>query len=262
MWPAALLCGASFALSQFVVSNFIGPYLTDIISALVSAITLLVLMRFWKPANVSRFESQSATSPDNEPAKWTSSVQAWTPYILLIVLVIVWGTGWTARWLDRVTLRVNVPFLHNTVLRTPPVTATNSQYAAVYVFNWLGTPGTATFLAAFFAALISGVSLGRFARLMVQTLRRLIVPALTISAVLALIAIFVGLYLPAAVNSLNEWIGTGFMLGGVFALFFGTATSYTHLGRFVKPIVLILELALVIFMAYKQVGKFRKDKKK
>ena len=83
-----------------------------------------------------------------------------------------------------------------------------------------------------------------------------------ISAALALIAIFLGLYLPASANTLNEWIGTGFMLGGAFALFFGTATSYTHLGRFVKPVVLILELALVIFMAYKKVGNLRRDKKK
>ena len=83
-----------------------------------------------------------------------------------------------------------------------------------------------------------------------------------ISAILALIAIFVGLYLPAETNTLNEWIGTGFMLGGAFALLFGTAMSYTSLGRFVKPIVIFAELVLIIFVAYRKVGNLRKDKKK
>jgi TRAP-type uncharacterized transport system fused permease subunit len=83
-----------------------------------------------------------------------------------------------------------------------------------------------------------------------------------ISAVLALIAVFVGMYLPAQANTLNEWVGTGFMLGGAFALFFGTATSYNSLDRYIKPIVLLLELLLVIFIAYKKIGNLRKDKKK
>lgn len=83
-----------------------------------------------------------------------------------------------------------------------------------------------------------------------------------ISAVLALLAIFLGMFLPYQANTLNEWIGTGFMLGGTFALFFGTAITYTSLGRYVKPIVIFLELALVILIAYRQVGKLREDKKK
>jgi hypothetical protein len=83
-----------------------------------------------------------------------------------------------------------------------------------------------------------------------------------ISAFLALLAIFVGLYLPAKANTLNEWIGTGFMLGGTFALFFGTLQSFQALDRIVRPIVIFLELALVIFLAYKKVGNLREDKKK
>jgi hypothetical protein len=83
-----------------------------------------------------------------------------------------------------------------------------------------------------------------------------------ISAVLALIAIFLGLYLPAKANTLNEWVGTGFMLGGVFALFFGTATSYNALDRLLRPFVMLAELVVIILIAYKQVGKLRSDRKK
>jgi len=83
-----------------------------------------------------------------------------------------------------------------------------------------------------------------------------------ISAFLALVAIFIGLYLPAEANTLNEWIGTGFMLGGTFALFFGTMSSFRFLDRFIRPIIILLELTLVIFIAYKKMGNLKKDRKK
>jgi len=80
-----------------------------------------------------------------------------------------------------------------------------------------------------------------------------------ISAFLALVAIFIGIYLPANKNSLNEWIGTGFMLGGVFALFFGTVTSYNSLPTISRPIVILVELIIIIFISYKKVGNFKKS---
>ncbi|HLC96889.1 MAG TPA: hypothetical protein VJH97_06225 [Candidatus Nanoarchaeia archaeon] len=83
-----------------------------------------------------------------------------------------------------------------------------------------------------------------------------------ISALLSLVAIFVGLYLPSKGNTLNEWVGTGFMLGGTFSLFFGTIQSFTSLGRFAKPVVILFELLLIIFMSYKKIGNLREDKKK
>jgi hypothetical protein len=83
-----------------------------------------------------------------------------------------------------------------------------------------------------------------------------------ISAILALIAIFIGMYLPAKKNTLNEWIGTGFMLGGTFVLLFGTLRTFTALGRYVKPIIILLELILVIFITYKKIGNLKPDKKK
>jgi lactate permease len=184
VWPAAVACGLSFAVAQFFVSNFVGPYLTDIISALVSATVLMAVIGWWKPAGAAGIDER-ADSPVSG-GSWTALLQAWTPYILLVILVVVWGTAWGTRVLNGPTFRLNVPFLHNAVIRTPPVTPTNSPYAAVFVFNWLASAGTATFLAAFLAALITGVSVGRFASLMIATLRRLIIPEFTFAAVLAL----------------------------------------------------------------------------
>jgi len=82
-----------------------------------------------------------------------------------------------------------------------------------------------------------------------------------ISAVLSLIAIFIGMFLPAQNNTLNEWMGTGFMLGGAFALFFGTASSFIFLDRITRPIVIFCELALVIFISYRKIGNLRQDNK-
>jgi len=82
-----------------------------------------------------------------------------------------------------------------------------------------------------------------------------------LSSILAIVAIGIGLLLPTK-NSLNEWIATGFMLGGLIALFFGTFRSYQYLGRYVKPIVIVVEILIVIFLSYKKLqdaGKFRRS---
>ncbi len=73
-----------------------------------------------------------------------------------------------------------------------------------------------------------------------------------LSAILALIAVMVGLLLPTAANSLNEWIATGFLLGGLITLFYGTVVYYQHLGRYVKPLVILAELLIVIYLSYKK----------
>ena len=76
------------------------------------------------------------------------------------------------------------------------------------------------------------------------------------SSILAVIAIGIGLVLPTH-NSLNEWIATGFILGGVITLFFGTFRYYQYLGRYVKPIVILVELLIVIFLSYKKLQDFK-----
>ena len=72
------------------------------------------------------------------------------------------------------------------------------------------------------------------------------------SAIFALIAMGVGLYLPAQKGSLNEWVGTGFMLGGLLTLFVGTFMVFGELHRYIKPIVIFAELVIVLWLAYKK----------
>ena len=82
-----------------------------------------------------------------------------------------------------------------------------------------------------------------------------------ISSILAIIAIGVGLYLPTK-NSLNEWVATGFMLDGLATLFFGTFRYYEYLGRYVKPIVILVELIIVVFLSYKKLQDIKTGNKK
>jgi len=76
-----------------------------------------------------------------------------------------------------------------------------------------------------------------------------------VSSILALIAIALGLFLPHQTNSLHEWIGTGFMIGGLFALFFSTGRYFGDLHRFLRPVVILAELIIVIYISYRKLGK-------
>jgi lactate permease len=165
-WPAAMACGISFAVSQFLVSNYIGPYLTDIISAIAAGAALLVVTRVWQPGVPFRLDGQTAVRPAMAASSVSpaSSGRAWAPYAILVLLVLVWGSPWAVPWLDSATL----------------------PYPAVYAFSWLASAGTACFLAAVFAAVATGIGLRRFAAVTRRTAHRLWLAELTIAAVLAL----------------------------------------------------------------------------
>jgi lactate permease len=193
--PAALACGFAFGIAQFLVSNYIGPYLTDILSALAAAVALLIAIRLFKPADEYVASASLKDAPLTAAAHAGSNPRthadmslgrAWLPYILLSVLVIVWGAAWTVPYLNRVSIPINVPLLHNAIERVPPVTATVSRYPAVFNFNWLASGGTATFIAAVLSAMFLGIPFGRFLQLMGSVFKRLFVPLMTIAAVLAL----------------------------------------------------------------------------
>jgi lactate permease len=58
VWPACLVAGLAFAIPQFLVSNFVGPSLVDIIAAASSMSALYVLLRVWQPRNTWRFPDE------------------------------------------------------------------------------------------------------------------------------------------------------------------------------------------------------------
>jgi lactate permease len=199
--PAIIACGVSFAGTQWYVSNYMGPELTDIASSLACIIVMVLVLKFWKPKNILRL-------PDDKPVSITLKkhtggelFMAWLPYILLVAFVLTWGepavklaiNKWTNSILPDFLPRhatilngITVPGLHNLIERIPPVTKTPTPYAAVFEFNWLSASGTACFLAAIVASLCLGVKPRQFVDAYKGTFKQLSKPMLTIACMLAL----------------------------------------------------------------------------
>jgi len=168
-----------FAGSQFLVSNFIGPELTDILSSVFAMGALVLLLRVWKPRNAP----PQRLSPSSDSTRvWL----AWAPYGLLVIFVLLWGFKPLAAVLNRVSFSFPWPGLHNQILRMPPAVARAVPYEAMYRFNWLTASGTACFLAALCSALVLRMPPAALARTLGRTARQLVFAEGTIAMVLAL----------------------------------------------------------------------------
>ncbi|RPI11358.1 MAG: L-lactate permease, partial [Acidobacteriales bacterium] len=182
--PATIICGVVFAATQLLVSNLLGPQLTDILSSLAAMGALVLLFTVWKPKDKFVLEGEHSvqTAAKRHPAReiWL----AWGPYIILVVMVLLWGLYKVP--LNKVSLTIPWPGLHEQVLQVPPVVAAPTPYRALYRFDWLAAPGTACLLASFLAALLLGMSPLRFLKLVGATAKQLFYSELTIAAVLAL----------------------------------------------------------------------------
>jgi len=179
--PAALLCGAAFASAQFLVSSYLGPYLTDIIGALASMGVLVGLLQFWKP---KQLQANSDVLPKKHAAG--EVLLAWAPYGLLVLFVLLWGWTDVKVILNKVTQQFGWPGLHGMIERMPPVVGKPSSYDAIYKFDWLAASGTSCMLASFASAMVLRVSFSRFIGIFVATIRQLALSLLTIASVLGL----------------------------------------------------------------------------
>ena len=177
--PAALVCGICFAAVQLFVSNHIGPYLTDILASLAAIAGLLILLRFWRPPGPVAVESLP-------PLPSATLLRAWSPYILLVIFVLLWGFGPVKALLDKATIVFGWPGLDGQIRRLTPVVATPAPYAAKFTLNLLSASGTSALLATFGAALLLRVPAKQFWGSMYRTTRDLMFPILTIMSVVAL----------------------------------------------------------------------------
>ncbi len=179
--PAAVTCGIAFAATQFLVSTYIGPYLTDILASLIAIISLLVLLSFWRPADI-------ATEVVHLPprAERSQLLRAWSPYILLVIFVLLWGYTPFKAVLDKATIIIPWPGLDGAIQRLPPVVAKAAPYPAKFTFNILSASGTSALFATICAGLVLRVSLRQFVTSVGRTARDLSFSILTIACVLAL----------------------------------------------------------------------------
>ena len=184
VWPACLVAGGSFGLVQFLVSNYHGPWLVDIVAGAASMLAVVVLMRFWRPAEeqANAAAPAAATSAATGP-RW----KAWVPWVLLSVFVFLWGlpavktalNGWFAP-------QIPVPVLHNAVLKVPPVAPAPTPEKAVFSLNLLSATGTALLLAGIASVFALGVGVRRALTIYGQTLLRVRISLLTIAVMMAL----------------------------------------------------------------------------
>jgi L-lactate permease len=106
--------------------------------------------------------------------------------MMLVIFVLLWGSASTKAILDKTTVIIPWPGLHNLIQRMPPITPKPSAYGAPYTLNLLSASGTSCLFAVFASALILRVSPARLARLTWATAKQLALPLLTIASVVAL----------------------------------------------------------------------------
>ncbi|MBD9512533.1 lactate permease LctP family transporter [Pseudomonas sp. PDM22] len=206
-WPALLVAGGTFAISQFLTSNFIGPELPDITSALLSMVCLTLFLRVWQPANVRETEFSSINADGTATLgavgggsglqrresqySFGQIFKAWSPFLILTVLVTIWTMKpFKAMFLPGGALEnwvavIAVPYLDQLVLKAAPIVANPTPMPAIYKFDLVSASGTAIFLAALISMAILRIGVKSGAATFGETLKELKWPVLTIGMVLA-----------------------------------------------------------------------------
>ncbi|MBA2353360.1 MAG: L-lactate permease [Acidobacteria bacterium] len=222
IWPAILVAGVPFAGLQFLVSNLHGPWLVDVVASIASMAALVLFLRVWHPRDGwdpgarlgARVDEGAAMPPQSE------IVRAWVPWIILSVVVFAWGLPPVKGALDAWTTgRLQVPGLHDLVVRVPPVVPAAAPEAAVFAFAWLSATGTGILVAALLAGLVMGCSFRDLAQTYWRTLRLVRTSLLTIAAMLAL-------GFTTRYSGLDATLGLAFAGTGLFYPFFGAMLGW------------------------------------
>jgi len=189
VWPVALTAGAAFALPQFLVSNFHGPWLVDIIAGACSIGATVLLLRFWKTKDKCSVAMEKVEVSNSSEGKPTSSpLQAWMPWAILTAILLVWGTPQMKAALDKLAApKLPVPGLHNLVQRVSPVAPPSAPpEKAEFRLNLFSATGTGILIAALIAGFVMGYSSKQMFLQYGRTLWHVRYSLLTIAAMLAL----------------------------------------------------------------------------
>ena len=229
IWPAILVAGVAFAVPQYVMSNFHGPTLVDIVASLVSMACLIGFLQIWQPKtlwlspSLGESDTSHSTAPVVLPSRASdaSILQAWLPWADLSICAFIWGTQ---TFKDAVYPGNNFPKfpvdgLHNLVQKVPPVVAKAGTEAAVFAFNILTMTGTGILLAAIIAGIIMRFKPLRMVKAYFETIWVVRHSLITISAMLA-----IG-YL-TRYSGLDATLGLAFAGTGVLYPFFGTLLGW------------------------------------
>ena len=195
-WPAILVGGGSFALAQFLTANYVGPELPDITAAIASLVSLTVLLKFWQPKHIFRFDNEQQVDSNIALAsqqKYSIGqiIKAWSPFAVLTAMVTLWSIKPFKDLfakdgaLSDLVISIKVPFLHQMIQKLPPVVAEAKDYDAIYKFDWLSATGTAIMIAAIITIIYLKMKPKDAVATFAETVNELKTPIYSIGMVLA-----------------------------------------------------------------------------
>lgn len=229
VWPAAFVAGFSFALTQFLVSNYHGPWLVDIFASIASIVSIIILLKFWQPKTIWKLEKGEDTlalQPDPKNVITKDIIRAWTPWVILTIFIFAWGVPTVKNQLNFISApQFEVNYLHNLVKRSPPIAPIPTiekpakTEEAIFKLNWISATGTGILLAAILAGFAIGYSIKEMMKIYFQTLWRVRFSLITIAAMLALGYV-------TKFSGADATLGLALAKTGVLYPFFGTMLGW------------------------------------
>jgi len=228
IWPAILVTGVSFAIPQFLISNFINPWIVDIGASLVSMACLVLFLKIWQPREIwtspaLRGHDPSAGKPVTKAPKKPTTAQVWMsllPWIIVCAILLLWGTNWFKGQVNPwATWNFAVPELHNMINKVAPIVPAPTKEAAVFSFTWLTYTGSGMLIAAIISGVIMGFSPVGLVRAYGKTIKVCAYSLVTISAML-------GIGTLTRLSGIDATLGLAFAATGVLYPFFGTLLGW------------------------------------
>jgi lactate permease len=231
VWPAILVTGVSFAVPQFLISNFINPWIVDIGASLISMACLIGFLKIWRPKVIwtspalRTRDDSAATMPKKpeKPSRIPSTAEVWfalMPWIIVCVILLLWGTNAVKGILNAyATWNFPVPGLHNMINKVAPVVPGPTKEAAVFSFTWLSYTGSGMLIAAIISGLLLGFSPVRLVKAYGETIRICARSLITISAMLAIGTL-------TRLSGIDATLGLAFAGTGFLYPFFGTLLGW------------------------------------
>ena len=228
VWPASLVSGVTFSLTQLLMAVYTGPALVDIVAASATMTALILFLKVWKPRrllNARREMISPQESTSREPGA-TTAVKAWLPWFTLSLFVLAWGIPKISQWLEReTTVSLQVAGLHNVVVRIPPVAVKPVAEAAIFNLNWLAATGTGILIASVLSGFLMGLGPTTLCKELLRTLFNLRFTVMTISTMLALGYVMRYCGLDATLGLAFAHTGTLFPFFAPLIGWVGTATT-------------------------------------